>query len=185
MNIITVLRLLIRHIKLLVIIPLVLGAMTFYLTRDMPQKYSSKAVIYTGIASGYSIESQENTRVDFFGTNNAFDNLIGTIKSRKTQEEVALRLLAQHLLLEKGCPEVLSQVNFNKLNKLVPEEIKRLVKGKSKEEAVKNLTSLYLSNDTNFVYKLLSLSHPHYSFDALSKALAKRVQNSDLVEISY
>jgi len=185
MNIVTILRLLIRHIKLLIIIPLTLAIMVFYLTKDMPQKYSSKAVIYTGIASGYSIESQENTRVDFFGTNNAFDNLIGTIKSRKTQEEVAIHLLAQHLLLEKGCPEVLSQVNLNKLNLLVPEYIKNSIKGKNNNEAIKILTNIYASNDTNFVYKLLSLSHPHYSFEALSVALAKRVQNSDLVEISF
>ena len=33
-------------------------------------------MVYTGLASGYSIESQGDSKVDFFGTNIAFDNLI-------------------------------------------------------------------------------------------------------------
>ncbi|MBI9035359.1 MAG: LysM peptidoglycan-binding domain-containing protein, partial [Bacteroidales bacterium] len=50
---------------------------------------------------------------------------------------------------------------------------------------VENLTAYYQSSDTNFIYQLLQYSHPHYSIVAMSNAQIYRVQNSDLVRISF
>lgn len=50
---------------------------------------------------------------------------------------------------------------------------------------VENLTAYYQSSDSNFIYALLQYGHPHYSVGAISQAQINRVQNSDLVNISY
>lgn len=36
-----------------------------------------------------------------------------------------------------------------------------------------------------FVYELINFNHPHYSFNAISKINVRRIQSSDLLEISY
>lgn len=46
----------------------------------------------------------------------SFDNLLNIINSRETQEEVAIRLLAQHLLLGKADPKYISS-SFEELKK--------------------------------------------------------------------
>ena len=77
------------------------ACMVIYFTRNMPKDYSTNTVIYTGIASGYDITTGENSKVDYFAVNTAFDNFINIIKARETVEMVALQLLAQHMLLEE------------------------------------------------------------------------------------
>ncbi|MGM0565396.1 MAG: LysM peptidoglycan-binding domain-containing protein [Bacteroidota bacterium] len=87
----------------------------------------SETTIYTGIASGYSIEDQERTNIDFYGTNMQFDNLINIIGSRNTKEQTAIRLLAQHLSLEEHNKQYISEQNYRELQKIVPKEVKDLV----------------------------------------------------------
>ena len=43
----------------------------------------------------------------------------------------------------------------------------------------------YADNDTNWLYGLLNYDHKYYSMNAIDKIKARRVQGSDLVEISY
>ncbi|MDZ7774134.1 MAG: hypothetical protein U5L09_00240 [Bacteroidales bacterium] len=50
---------------------------------------------------------------------------------------------------------------------------------------VENLTAYYQSSDSNFIYELLQYGHPHYSVGAISKTQIARVQNSDLVKVTY
>jgi uncharacterized protein involved in exopolysaccharide biosynthesis/LysM repeat protein len=52
-------------------------------------------------------------------------------------------------------------------------------------QTVENLMAYYQSSDSNFIYKLLQYSHPHYSISAISNLQISRVQNSDLVKITY
>jgi hypothetical protein len=46
---------------------------------------------------------------NYQATNTAFDNLINIIESRETQEEVAIRLLAMHLMLHEANPKYISK----------------------------------------------------------------------------
>jgi hypothetical protein len=68
-----------------------------YSTNDSFE-YSSQTILYTGLASGSSIEMDKT--FNYQATNTAFDNLINIIESRETQEEVA-RLLAMHIMLPR------------------------------------------------------------------------------------
>lgn len=125
MKVIDLIRLLRRHIVLLLIAPVLLAGLVTLLTKNPEFKYVSETSLYTGIASGSSVEMDKST--NYFAANTAFDNLINIIKSRKTEEEVAIRLLSQHLLMDKFDPEYISEKSYKELKKITPAYIKRLV----------------------------------------------------------
>ena len=185
-NLLFFVRLFLRHIALLLIVPIVLALLVFFLTKNQPKTYSSKTRIYTGIASGSSIEVLENQRFDFFATNTAFDNLINIIKARNTMEEVGLELFVQHMILETPDLKIISPEKYRKLMEIVPDSIKVLVVKGNHLRTFSNFQKVKNSNHENFIYKLLNLKHPDYSTDKLlEKVTVKRISNSDLVEITY
>jgi succinoglycan biosynthesis transport protein ExoP len=102
-----------------------MAGLVAFLTKNPVFKYNSETSLYTGIASGSSVEMDKAT--NYFATNTAFDNLINIIKSRKTEEEVAIRLLSQHLLLAKSDPRYISEKSFLELKKITPPFIERQV----------------------------------------------------------
>lgn len=226
MDIIDFIRILRRHIVLLLVTPVILAALVAYMTRKPDLKFNSETTLYTGIATGSSVELDKTITAQT--SNTAFDNLINLIKSRETQQEVAIRLLAQHLSLDKADPRYITAKNFAELKRITPAFISRLVvknNGKTLiaapdnaaadssanktfsfyaandsispswlpastsqaafKQTVKNLTDYLESSDTNFIYKLLNYSHPHYSISALSAVKVQRIGLSDLVNLKY
>lgn len=135
-----------KNILLLIAIPLLLAVVVYYFTRNQSKVYESEAIIYTGITTGYSIESTAQRPTDFFSTSAQFDNLINLINSRQTIVESAIMLLAQNLSLETYNAQYISQENYHKLHQMVPKRVKDMVvkNGKAgiereKEEQIKNL----------------------------------------------
>ena len=161
-------------------------ALVFYLTKEQPKKYTSKTKIYTGIASGSSIEVLENQRFDFFATNTAFDNLINIIKARNTIENVGLELFTQHMLLDEPDSKIISPEKYHNLMEIVPDSIKKLVVKGDHQKTLAKFLKAKESGHTNFIYKLINLKHPDYSADnILGKITVRRISNSDLLEIGY
>jgi polysaccharide biosynthesis transport protein len=185
LNLFQFIKLVSKHLVLLIVVPLILAILVFFLTRNQPRIYESKTSIYTGIASGYSATNQENDRIDFFATNSEFDNVINIIKSRNTIEEVGMRLLVQHLSLDKADPKYISTDNYQALMGLVPADVKALIIAQNPERSLQNLKDYKNRNDTNFVYELINLYHRHYSYYAISGIFVRRQANSDILEISY
>ncbi|MEI6050867.1 MAG: LysM peptidoglycan-binding domain-containing protein [Bacteroidota bacterium] len=306
MTVIDLLRLLRRHMVLLLFTPILLAVLVIFLTRTPDFTFSSETILYTGIASGSSVEMDKS--FSFFANNTAFDNLINVITSRQTQQEVAMRLLAQHLMLPDYDPRYISKKSFENLREITPAYVKSLVvksvdqpvnstnksqpvtpvhtvkarkiqknehqthtvKGKETlysisrqygvpldqlrkmngldgddittgqtllvdktiidssdtafedtvasddgsdststfsfsnlsssenrrtlpasinqaayEQTVKNLEAYMAGSDTNFVYKLLYFTHPHYSIKAISSVNVQRIASSDLVKIKF
>ncbi len=159
--------------------------MVVLLTQNQPKVYNSSTRIYTGITTGSSIVSLEASKVDLFATRTAFDNLINIINSRSTMEEVSLRLLATHLMLEKPIPEIISEKSYASLMEIVPEEVKKLVVNNNMELTLANLKTYKESNYSNFIYKLVNYDHPHYSSNKINSHIkVRRIQSSDIVEIT-
>ncbi len=234
MKVIDLIRLLRKHLVLLLVTPLLLAGIVIYMTRQPDYKFATETTLYTGLATGSSVEMDKS--FSFFATNTAFDNLINVIKSRETQQETAIRLLAQHLLIDHSDSKYISASSYSRLKKITPENIDRLVVRNNKdvnriidihennpendspedtttkveafsfknlntdgrpnslpatidpeayEQTVKNLTDYMLSNNTNFVYKLLNFENPHYSIKAISSINVQRIANSDLVKLKY
>lgn len=207
MTIVDFVRLILKHIVLILLVPLLLGSMVIVLTMNPSFEYSSQTILYTGLATGSSIEMDK--KFNYQATNTAFDNLINIINSRESQEEVAIRLLALHLMLPEANPTYISKDLFEEFKKkipknlyqyidtgnnskaieindfdkeLFPEEINR----NNYEKTVQNLTTLMRSSSDNFVYELLNYDgDDHYSLKAISGIKAQRINNSDLLKLSY
>ena len=212
MKLLDFIKLIVKHKVLLLSAPILIGLLVMLLTTNPNRKYYSQTMLFTGLASGSSIDMDKS--FNYFATNIAFDNLINIVNSRETQEEVAIRLLSQHLLLEGPNERFISVENYNQLKSEIPEDIYKYVvktnkKGKTKnelfndtiakkiriypksvsnsdyEKTVTALTDLMKSNNSNFVYSLLNFEHPIYSLEAISKVRSTRISNSDLVRISF
>lgn len=116
-----------RHILLLILVPIVLAITVYFFTRNAPKVYVSSTTIYTGIATGYSIETTDRGYLDYYGTNVQFDNLINLFKSRQVIEQTAIKLLAQDLCLSYPNPQYISRQNYEDLQQMVPKLVKDLV----------------------------------------------------------
>jgi len=127
MDIVQIIKLFRRNLLLLIAIPIIFAGVTYYFTRNQEKVYQSEAIIYTGIATGYSIESTSQRRSDYFTTNVQFDNMINLLKSRQTLIETSLQLLTQDLSLENYNDQYISQVNYDRLQTSIPKRIKDLV----------------------------------------------------------
>jgi len=155
----------------------------------LPKEFVSGTTIYTGIASGYSISSTEGAQstLDYFAVTNAFDNLITTVKSKNTIEEVSIKLLAQHLLLEQPDPSILGQEGFEKLRGLVSEEDRsQMIISGNFAATVDKITKIKNSSGDNIVLQLLNTPKSYYSIETiLSNLTSERKSSSDFIDISY
>ncbi len=127
MDLLYFIRLFKRNVIILFGVPLLMSVVVYYFVRNQEKVYQSEAVIYTGITTGYSIESTIQRSTDFFSTSAQFDNMINLLKSRQTVVETSLRLLAQDLSLESYNPQYISKENFDLLQHSIPQRIKDLV----------------------------------------------------------
>ncbi len=185
LNLLFFVRLLLRHAGLLMAMPIILASLVFFLTRDEPKVYNSKARVYTGIASGSTIDL-ENTKIDFRAANTAYDNLLNLIKARTTIEVVGLKLFAQHMAQDSANLKVISQKKFDALMEAVPEEVKTVVVKGDVEKTYENFIALKNSNHSNYIYQLINLDHPDYSIEKITGKIGlRRISNSDFVDIQY
>ena len=116
-----------RNLVILIAIPLLLAAVVYFLTRNRTLEYQSEVLIYTGITTGYSIESNTQQTVNFYTTSAQFDNIITMLSSRQTIVETSLWLLAQDLSLENYNIQYISSEHYRKLQAFIPKRVKDLV----------------------------------------------------------
>ena len=187
MSIIQIIRLIHRNLKWLLLLPLVTSVVVLLLTGNLPKQYTSSTTVYTGIASGYDITETGNSKLDRNAVNNAFDNLITTINSRQTIEEVALQLLTQHLLLEKPDLGYLAKAGYESLQKQIPDSLrKRLVVANDFEATYSKLTAYKNATIKNEVQLLIEASSGFYSVAQIKANIKpRRFSNSDMVQIDF
>ncbi len=177
------LKLLSKNILWLLLIPLVLASTIYYFTRNEKKVYASESTIYTGIASGYSLNG--STKADFYSTSNAFDNLLSLIESRETKQDVSIDLLAEHLFLKKHDPTILTWGAYDEFQKLFPEDVKKQIVKPTLAETRASVASMVEKSGDNPVYKLIYSGNAFYSLEALKSIKASRISNSDLIKITY
>jgi uncharacterized protein involved in exopolysaccharide biosynthesis len=127
MSIIQFLKIIKKNIIIILIVPVLLSSMVWFFTRNEILFYESGSTIFTGVASGLSMEALGSNRVDFMGSKIEFDNILNIFKARETHKEVALRLFAQGLSLSSWDPRYISRTNYIRLQESTPQYIKNLV----------------------------------------------------------
>lgn len=181
----TIVQILKRSALWLLLFPAVLTATVAYLTRDMPLEFTSAATVYTGIASGYSITSSEGEKIDNTAVNNAFDNLMTTIKSRETMADVGLHLLAHHLLLENPRPDQLGAKSFKALKGVINPQLKQAIVPGNEEATYQRLKVLTGQPGGNTVKSLLFQSGTPYAVESIQGRISSnRKGSSDMLDMS-
>jgi uncharacterized protein involved in exopolysaccharide biosynthesis len=172
----------------LLIGPLIVVLAVIYKTRNLPRVYEVSTTIYTGVASGFTIESGvETARIDWNSVNNGMDNLMSIIRSKTTLREVSIRLYAQNMIFGDSSKDnnYITAANFRRLVAITPKDVRRLIDKSSVDQTIENLNHYEKASKDNFVYGLFNWYHPHYSYTALSKIDVKRISSSDMLEIRY
>lgn len=180
------LRLLKRNILWLLLLPGLTAATVYYLTRNVPQVYRSTATIYTGLASGYSILSDEqNSWVSPEIVNNEFDNLFTTINSTETLMRVGLRLLARHLQLKGADSLVLGRQGYRQLEQIKPKINRYVVQGEGETATLLRLEGLAHAKGTNPIKSLLLQGASYYSVGTIKSVKTIRKSGSDMLMMEY
>ncbi len=152
-----------KHLLLILVTPLLLASIVIILTRNPAFKFSSATTLFTGFSSNSTVEM--NNSSNYFSVNNAFDNLISIMKSRETQQEVAIRLFAQHLMLPPNSTDYLNDKSYAELIKITPQNIKSMV---VKSGAESNTSDRYNFSLANSDSTLLSSSYNPASIDPVA-----------------
>ncbi|RRB01239.1 GumC family protein [Larkinella rosea] len=178
------LRLLKQHALWFILLPCITGVTVFFLTQDIPKVYKSQATLYTGLASGYSLlTDNQNGYIDHSAA--SFENLLTTLNSQETMRQIGISLLALHLPLEAPRLPVLSAPGFQKLRKAVPENLRlSLINDKSRLYA--KIDSLSQTETDNPIKKLFVKPESEYSPLVIAKKLkASRKNSSDMLDLEY
>lgn len=171
----------------LIIEPLVVAFIVIIGTRNMERFYPVDMTIYTGVVSGYAMETGEANIQNSTLVNNTIDNIINIILSKETLHEVCLHLYARHMIYgdEDHDNEYISAANYRHLQRITPDEVKKLIDYSSEDKTVENLKEYEKASPTNFVYGLFNWNHPHYAYGALKEIKVVRLGNSDMLRVSY
>ncbi|RHO74853.1 hypothetical protein DW083_01600 [Parabacteroides sp. AF48-14] len=164
----------------------IVTGLVIYFSRFIPKTYTVKTTIYTGIVTDTGLNSDQQP-ANWKSVENMFDNLVKLTKEKGIQKIIAIKLLAINLV--HGDPDAdnlyIRAKNYKDLIKIIPEDLLQLVDKTSEKKTIDNFIK-YMKNDPeNFLYELLNNNGPFYSYNSLSTIAAKRLDNSDLIEISY
>lgn len=188
--IISTIRTLFRHRWLILIGTALFTLLVIYYTRHMQGGYDVKATLYTGVASGYNLESDKRT--DWATVQNSMDNLISIMQAESTLKRVCLRLFARVLILgnpekeQNGITPSSYNYTYNHLkNSPNGPEILKLIDKSSEDKTVSNLETYMRPHRENYIYGLFYYNHPFYSYNALKNIKVQRRLTSDLLDISY
>lgn len=160
--------------------------LVIYFSRFISKTYTVKTTIYTGIVSDTGLNSDQQP-ANWKSVENMFDNLVKLTQEKGIQKNIAIKLLAINLV--HGDPNednlYIRAKNYQDLIKIIPEDLLKLVDKTSEEKTIEKFIK-YMNNDPeNFLYELLNKNGTFYSYSTLSSLVAKRLDNSDLIEISY
>lgn len=188
--IISTIRTLFRHLWIILVGTVLFTLFVIYYTRHMAGGYEVKATLYTGVASGYNLESDKRT--DWAMVQNSMDNLISIMQAESTLKRVSLRLYAR--VLTKGDP--IKEVDgitpssynytYNHLkNSPHGKEILALIDKTSEDKTVANLEKYMRPHKDNYIYGLFYYNPLFYSYNTLKNIKVQRRLTSDLLDISY
>lgn len=174
----------------LLIIPILLTVLAVFSTKHIGRTYNVRTTIYTGIISGYSVESTSTggPKVDMVQQNTTMDNILNIITSESTLKKVSLRLYAQNMMHGDIYHDnnYIQATTYKELLRITPREVQKLIDRKDEKKTIAQLQAYEKPNSKNFIFGLFNWFHPDYSKKSLEDNIkVNRIGNSDMIEISY
>ncbi|MBP1618532.1 MAG: hypothetical protein H6Q14_2359 [Bacteroidetes bacterium] len=187
MNTSGILRFVQRTFWWLILGPFIVTLVVIWNTRDLTKTYDSAMTVYTGVVSGYGIESEQLESQNWNILNNTLQNIMNIVTSKETLRKVSLQLYARCMIF--GDPDkdnvYITAEHYRQLVSITPKEVLKLIDKSSEKNTLAKLESYYKPDRNNFVYGLFNWYHPHLSYSALQNIKVKRADGSDILEITY
>jgi succinoglycan biosynthesis transport protein ExoP len=187
MNLIYFVRLLQKQIKWMLFLGLSLAIIVLLLTLNLPREYESEAELNSGVSTSVNLGDIGPARMDFLAVSAKVDNIINTLKSRHTMEEVSVKLLSYHIGLGSDPDErLIKQESIRALKEMFPEETLAKWASLSEEERISSINEWKQVNVTSDDYFRIFVSeNSPYGLKTLSKVTAFRIGGSDLIKLTY
>lgn len=183
-----ILKLIYRIRWWLVIVPILLTLLAIYSTKNLVRNYHTNTTIYTGVISGYTVESISGAAINLSQQNTTLDNILNLINSESTLKRVSLKLYAQNMMHGdlNHDNNYIKASTYKALLSITPKEVQKLIDKKDEKKTIARLQAYEKPNSKNFVFGLFNWFHPDYSYSALLKKIkVERIENSDMIEINY
>ncbi len=167
-----------RYKWVLIIMPIIAAATTYFLVQKMPKQYKSQARISTGLVDP-SKQLTMSRSADYFSQGQQFGNIMEMMKMKKMMSILSYKLILHDL--EK--PEQAFRKESEVVKKLSPNDRKEVIEIFHKMLSEGKTLSL---SDNSGKYKLLDLVNSMGYLDEFNKKLnISRKDNSDFIDVDY
>ena len=173
------LRLIYRHRFVLVAVPLIALAVTYFLTKNLPDQYLSQTDISTGIIDpSKQVLSDEKNVIQEAQVNQKFSNLLGSIKLKKVMDQVSYSLIIHDLT--SSHPFRPKSKLLNQLNTAALTHALKIYQAKYQQHEALNLDNPDQAGLGNVI------ASQRYDEESLKKdLLVYRAETSDFIHIAF
>lgn len=188
MNAIYFIRLLQKSFRWMIILGFSLAISVFILTINMPREYESEAELNSSVSTSVNLGDIGPAPMDFFSTSSKVDNIINTVKSRQTLNEVSSALLSYHLGLDTQASErIITISSLSHLEDYFPYEL--LEEWRSERNESKRRLAINLWKEENITtenyHRVFESENSPYGLKSLGKVQIYRIGSSDLMRLTY
>ena len=188
MNAIYFIRLLQKSFRWMIILGFSLAISVFILTINMPREYESEAELNSSVSTSVNLGDIGPAPMDFFSTSSKVDNIINTVKSRQTLNEVSSALLSYHVGLGTEPSErIITNSSLSDLEDYFPIELLeewRSERNESKRRLAINLWKKENITTENY-HRVFESENSPYGLKSLGKVYIYRIGSSDLMRLTY
>ncbi|QNL22672.1 hypothetical protein HZR84_12200 [Hyphobacterium sp. CCMP332] len=185
MNLQEFIKMVLKHVKTIVLSAMLLSTFTFWFTNGQKKEYVSHTLLNTGLVSGYNIESEQGSRVDHAYTNNEIENLINLASSTETLIELSLRLIGKSIIDQEMGRLLVLDANRDELTELIESFSIRQELKKDSIELYHELKRQFEKNKESIVYEVLHSKHRLFGLESLEEISISREGNSDMIKMEY
>jgi len=188
MNAIYFIRLLEKSFRWMIILGFSLAISVFILTINMPREYESEAELNSSVSTSVNLGDIGPAPMDFFSTSSKVDNIINTVKSRQTLNEVSSALLSYHVGLGTEATErIITNSSLSDLEDYFPIEL--LEEWRSERNESKRRLAINLWKEENITtenyHRVFESENSPYGLKSLGKVYIYRIGSSDLMRLTY
>ena len=188
MNALYFIRLLEKSFRWMIILGFSLAISVFILTINMPREYESEAELNSNVSTSVNLGDIGPAPMDFFSTSSKVDNIINTVKSRQTLNEVSSALLSYHVGLGTEATErIITNSSLSDLEDYFPIEL--LEEWRSERNESKRRLAINLWKEENITtenyHRVFESENSPYGLKSLGKVYIYRIGSSDLMRLTY
>lgn len=166
-------------------LPMIALTIAWFSTRNMERIYDTSTTIYTGMITGYNLETTVGAATGSSQTN--ITNLMLLITTDATIHEVSLRLFARCMMYGNMNKDnnYISAEHYRQLYNSVPTEVKALINHNSENATYANLKAFERPSPDNYVFGITNF-HPYFGINNITSRLkVVQLQKSDIIDIGY